>query len=66
MKYFLTSSNVLIPKSTMRNIASRIELGDDWQDIITEELRRFIPESEDDLDVAMEVLRAAEDFVPTT
>lgn len=58
MNAFTTSAGNTIPALAMRRAAARIN--EDWQRVANEELREFIPESEDDLDEVMEVIREIE------
>ena len=55
-----TSNGTVIPDHVVRKVAERLEAGEDWQVVGTEELRQYIPEHDDDLSELNEVIEAAE------
>ena len=60
MHDFITSNNNTIPARVMERVKQRLANDEDWQLVATEELRRYIPEGEDDLSELNEVLSACE------
>lgn len=62
MNTYTTRHGREIPKRALREVVRRIRAGDDFQDIITDELREFIPEHDEDLDEATEVFNHCEEL----
>lgn len=60
MHDFITSNNNTIPARVMERVKQRLANDEDWQLVATEELRKYIPEGEDDLSELNEVLSACE------
>jgi hypothetical protein len=60
MKDFITSQGDIIPAKAMRRALERID--EDWQLVMTEEFRDYIPASEDDDQIAMEAIREVEEI----
>jgi hypothetical protein len=58
MKDFITSQGSVIPAKAMRQAIERID--EDWQLVMTEEFRDYIPQWEDDHLEAMEAIREVE------
>ncbi len=48
MKTYTTRFNRTIPAHVMQTVRDRVHNLDDWQTIMTDELRDYIPEHEDD------------------
>lgn len=59
MKAFTTTKGRTIPPRVVLAVADRLHAGEDSQKVMTEELRDYIPEHEDDLDEANEVINHA-------
>ena len=57
---FTTENGTTIPGWAMDRVCSRLFKSEDWQRVGTEELRRFIPQGEDDLSELNEVLTECE------
>lgn len=61
MKPFTTSYGTTITAATMQRVVDRTLAGEDWERILNEEIRDPIPEHDDDMEEAMEVLREGEE-----
>jgi hypothetical protein len=63
MPAYTTTHGNTIPARAIRATIARLKQGDDWQRVATEELRDYIPEHDDDLSEANEVLSHCEQAI---